>query len=143
MPLKLNIAMSRKVGAPNYGSRGASVGREMEVDSSLVDHPRQLHERLAQLFRLAKQSVDRELVSPDPRGSQRTGRVADQEPPVRPATDREVRAIQVIASRHNLNLTDELRGRFGVERAEDLSLDDASQLIDAIKPSANGSTDKT
>ena len=32
MPLKLSIASSRKVGEPNYGSRGATVGLEMEVD---------------------------------------------------------------------------------------------------------------
>lgn len=143
MPLKLNIAMSRKVGAPNYGSRGATVGLEMEVDSSLVDHPRQLHERIARLFRLAKQSVDRELMSPEPVGSKPTGKACDQEPPDRPATDRQIRAIQVIASRQNLNLTHELQGRFGIDRPEDLSLDDASQLIDAIKPSTNGAVGKT
>ena len=63
MPLKLNIAMSRKVGERNYGSRGATVGLEMEVDSSLVDQPRELHQRIARLFRLAKASVDRELAA--------------------------------------------------------------------------------
>lgn len=42
MPLKLNIALSRKIGDRNYGSRGATVGLEMEVDSSLLDQPRAL-----------------------------------------------------------------------------------------------------
>src|SRR4051812_21657269 len=53
MPWKLNIAMSRRVGERNYGSRGATVGQEMEVDSSLVDQPPELHRRIARLFRLA------------------------------------------------------------------------------------------
>ena len=137
MPLKLNIAMSRKVGEPNYGSRGATVGLEMEVDSSLVDQPKQLHERIGRLFRLAKQSVDQELGNP-----QHVGQPGDQEPVIRPATDRQVRAIQAIASRQNLVLTEELRSRFGVDRAEQLSLDEASQMIDAIKASTNGAADQ-
>ena len=137
MPLKLSIASSRKVGEPNYGSRGATVGLEMEVDSSLVDNPRQLHERIRRLFRLAKQSVDVELRSPPLACKQ----LDDSEPICRSATDRQIRAIQAIARRRNLNLTEELRGRFGIERLVDLSLDEASQLIDAIKTSANGAAD--
>ena len=138
MPLKLSIASSRKIGEPNYGSRGATVGLEMEVDSSLVDNPRQLHERIRRLFRLAKQSVDLELGSL----SQPRKQPDEREPIIRPATDRQIRAIQAIAGRRNLDLTEELRGRFGIERPEDLSLNEASQLIDAIKPSANGATEQ-
>src|SRR6476660_1589059 len=134
MPLKLSIASSRKIGEPNYGSRGATVGLEMEVDSSLVDHPRQLHERVRRLFRLAKQSVDLELGRPR---SVET-RISEAEAGTRPATHRQIRAIQAIAGSRSLDLTEELRNRFGVERLEDLSLDEASQLIDAIKSSANG-----
>ena len=139
MPLKLSIASSRKVGELNYGSRGATVGLEMEVDSSLVDNPRQLHERIRRLFRLAKQSVDLELGSP-PLARQQLG---EPESVIRPATNRQIRAIQAIAGRRSLDLTEELRERFGIERPEDLSLNEASQLIDAIKPSANGAADPT
>jgi hypothetical protein len=138
MPLKLNIASSRKVGEPNYGSRGATVGLEMEVDSSLVDHPRQLHERIRRLFRLAKQSVNLELGSPPPARQQ----LDEPEPIIRPATGRQIRAIQAIAGRRNLDLTEELRGRFGIERPEDLSLVEASQLIDVIKTLTNGAADQ-
>ena len=134
MPLKLSIASSRKVGKPNYGSRGATVGLEMEVDSSLIDHPRQLHERIRRLFRLAKQSVDLELGCPQS-SDNRPG--ASEDLP-RPATNRQVRAIQAIAEAQNLDLVAELRGRFNVEHAKELSLEEASQLIDALKTSSNG-----
>jgi hypothetical protein len=133
MPLKLNIAMSRKVGEANYGSRGATVGLEMEVDSNLVDQPKQLHERIARLFRLAKQSVDLELGRRSELPSAAGSQIKD-----RSATVNQVRAIHAIANRQDLNLTDELRERFQVERPEQLTLEQASQLIDAIKPSANG-----
>ena len=136
MPLKLNIAMSRKIGEPNYGSRGATVGLEMEVDSSLVNEPQQLHERIARLFQLAKQSIDAELGCRSTNG-QHTG-PADSGSGIRSATANQIRAIHAIANRQNVDLVEEVRGRFHIERLEDLSLEQASQLIDAIKPLANG-----
>ena len=89
MPLKLNIAMSRKVGERNFGSRGATVGLEMEVDSSLVDQPRELHQRIARLFRLAKASVDRELAAP----MDASNRASTDAPCARRATANQVRAF--------------------------------------------------
>ena len=62
MPLKLNIAISRR-SENETTDLGATVGLEMEVDSSLVDQPRELHRRIGRLFRLAKASVDRELAA--------------------------------------------------------------------------------
>ena len=39
MPLKLNCGFSKKVGEANFGSRGASVNLELEVESDLVASP--------------------------------------------------------------------------------------------------------
>lgn len=61
MPLKTNVGISRKVADNNYGSRGASVNLEVELDSSLIQEPERLQERIRQVFRLAQQSVDEEL----------------------------------------------------------------------------------
>ena len=74
MPLKLSIGLSRKAGEANYGSRGATVGLEMEVDANLVHQPRRLEKRIAYMFQLARQSVDRELAGPQGQGRAGQGR---------------------------------------------------------------------
>ena len=61
MPLKLNVGLSRKIGEANFGSRGASVNLELELEAGLAGEPGRLHDRIRQLFRLAKDSVDEEL----------------------------------------------------------------------------------
>ena len=61
MPLKTNVGVSRKVADNNYGSRGASVNLEVELDSGLVQQPDRFLERVRQVFRLAQQAVDDEL----------------------------------------------------------------------------------
>ena len=134
MPLKLNVAISRKIGQANYGSRGATVGLEMEVDSGLVDEPRHFHERIDRLFQLAAESVDRELGNrgaPQPYNN-------GKPPEPRAATPAQIRAIHTIARRRNLDLLAALSGRFGVNRPEQLSLEEASQLIEEIARPHNG-----
>ena len=59
--IKLNAGFSRKVGEANYSSRGASVNLEMEVESSTIDSPEKMHERIRNLFLLARKAVDEEL----------------------------------------------------------------------------------
>ena len=59
--LKLNAGFSRKVGEPNYGSRGASVNVELELESNLIGDPEALMARIRNLFDLARRSVDEEL----------------------------------------------------------------------------------
>jgi len=135
--LKVNVGLSRKVGEANYGSRGATVNLEIELESSLVSQPDQLHERIRQLFRLAKSSVDDELNGHSPSNgvSDQNGRSTQNE---RPATSSQVRAIATISSRQKTDLVGLLRGRYHVERTEDLSLKQASDLIDHMKGATNG-----
>ena len=61
MPLKTNIGVSRKIADNSYGSRGASVNLEVELDSTLINDPERFHDRIRQVFRLAQQAIDEEL----------------------------------------------------------------------------------
>jgi hypothetical protein len=61
VPLTLNVGFNRKVGEANYGSRGASVNLEIEVESGLVREPDKLQAKIDYLFGLAKKSVDAQL----------------------------------------------------------------------------------
>jgi hypothetical protein len=146
--LKLNIGLSRKVGEANFSSRGASVNLELEVESGLVREPDKLHEKIRSLFSLAKRSVEEELNGQshaDQNGNGNgngphngTNGNGSSTTNGRQATVSQVRAIHAIANRQKLDLAAELRSRFGVDRPDDLSLSQASELIDAIKPETNG-----
>ena len=48
--LRLNIGANQKIGQPNYGSRGASVQFEVELESSLVGDPEHLQEKVRSLL---------------------------------------------------------------------------------------------
>jgi len=152
MPMKLNVGLSRKVGEPNYGSRGASVNLELELDNSLVEQPERLRDRIRQLYQLAKAAVDEELNanSQEPANGASNGHSFDRyrtngngngasnghaangnDP--RQATSSQVKAIHAIAGRNRIDVARLVQDRFNVQRPDDLSISDASTLIDELK----------
>ena len=157
MPMKLNVGLSRKVGEPNYGSRGASVNLELELDNSLVEQPDRLRERIRQLYQLAKVSVDEELngVGHQPSNgsgsgidqyrmngngsSNGNGRSSNGHGP-RQATSSQVKAIHAIAGRNRIDVGRLVQDRFNVQRPDDLSISDASSLIDELKAAQSGAS---
>ncbi len=146
--LKINVGFNRKVGEANYGSRGASVNLELELDSSLVGEPDRLRDRVRQLFLLAKSSVDEELNhQADQQGANGNGAAVSsrvrngsrhRRDNTRRATASQVRAIHAIADRQQLDVAVLLQERYGIQEAAELSITEASQLIDELKAEANG-----
>lgn len=142
--LKLDVGLSKKIGEPNYGSRGASVNLELEVEAGLINQPDELQDRIRRLFRLAKSSVDEELnghgnhQNANGHNSNGTSNSNGYRNGGRPATVSQARAIRAIAGRQRIDLQQLLGDRFGVGRPEDLSISDASQLIDDLKGAAEG-----
>lgn len=148
--LKLNVGFTKKVGEANYGSRGAAVNLELELDSGLVGDTDRLKERIRQLFGLAKASVDDELAaaasqsvcgnsdesqigngrsaSPSNNSRRRDG--------TRWATASQVRALNAIADRRKLDLASLLAERFQIHDPTGLTITEASSLIDELKEQA-------
>ena len=161
MPLKLNVGLSRKVGEANYGSRGASVNLELEVDTALVAEPGRLQERIRELFGLAQQSINEELHgvsgaapapapatnvngngagdsnrrhSPSRSTSNGNGHSRGQQRgSTTPAsTASQVRALRAIADRQGINLEGVVRDQYGVGDPAALTIAQASELIDDL-----------
>jgi hypothetical protein len=165
MALKLNVGVSRKVGLPDYGSVGASCNLEVELDAGLIDRDLDAFQaRVRGVYVAAHQAVHDELArlhvpvaepqeppaSPTRHASNghaaTNGHVGGNGHPDRPpagrsrmrkpATEAQVRAIRSIANRQHADLDGLLR-ELGVDRPEDLSLKQASELIDTLKTAAS------
>jgi len=148
MPLRLNVGLSQKVGESNYGSRGASVNIEMELEAALVSEPAKLQERIRQLFAIVRASLTEELRSngsgADQHGSCNNGLAKDAGPggnaEIRQrggATRSQVRAIHAIASKQGIHIDQLLQNRYQTDRPDDLTIKQASELIDSLKSSKN------
>ena len=138
---KLIVGWSQKLATPNYGSRGASVTLELEIDGPTAPNPERTRGQIAALFRLARQAVAEELSrngsaptapgAPTSANGLDTPRSTNGDP--RLATDNQIRAIRGLTARHHVDLAEMLRLRFGAATAEELTLADASALIDELK----------
>jgi hypothetical protein len=148
MPMKLNCGLSRKIGEANFGSRGASLKIEVEVDTALASDRANLRDRIRGLYDLIVETLDEELHRDDTGSTPSSPRV-DSTPPAQPsaparngtakngdtrsATRAQVKAIFTIAKQQKIDLHAMLRTRFHVYRADDLSVSVASRLIDELK----------
>src|SRR5881396_187993 len=118
MPLKLNVGLSKKVGQANYGSRGANINLELELESSLVDRPQELHGRIRQLFALARGAVDEELRPEVPQASAAPSANGNGHADAPPATAAQLRALAAISRQERVVLVDLVRQQFGLGRPE-------------------------
>ena len=141
MPMNLNIGWQKKVGQPDYGSLGASCHLEVEIEASLIREPDELRRKIRFLFDEAKQAVEEELtVQRDAvnNGNGHDGKGSHRPTNGRSATSAQIRALHAIASRNQIDLSARLTQDFGIVRPEDLSITDASTLIDAMKSNGTG-----
>ena len=158
MPLKLNVGASRKVTDNNYGSRGASVNLEMELDTALVTDPPKLQEKIRHLFQVARTSLAEEINGGSHGANGHAAPIGngDNSAGDRPATNgngfhrgssagsiprstaSQCKALYAIAHSHRINLADYLRNQFEVRRPEDLNIRQASEAIDQLKATGVG-----
>jgi hypothetical protein len=154
MPLKLTVSVSRKMGLPDFGSRGAACGIELELDASLLLHDLDGFQRAVRdAYVACDQAVDDELARHEQHSVHTNGHAAhagghenghamngsngrrngSRAGAGKPATPSQVRAIHAIANRQAIDLSTLLPSRYRVETAEELSIRDASRLIDELQ----------
>jgi hypothetical protein len=153
--LKLTVGVSRKLGLPGYSSVGASCALELELDAGLLESDLDaFHGRVRSAYVAAHQAVHDELARlqgpprATPSGGDESaepsnrngssggsnGRPPQPRPPAsRPATAGQARVIVSLARRRGADLGVLLREGFAVDRPEDLSLAQASALIDRLR----------
>jgi hypothetical protein len=147
--IKLNVGASRKVSDNHYGSRGGCVNVELELDSSLALDSQKLRDHIRKLFDLANASLSEELQANNeparvedsrhqPNESSFNGNGAGNAVSVAPtrfATEKQIICIQGLARKHGVPVP-ELLKQAGVRVFNDLSVRQASQMIESLKSSS-------
>ena len=147
--IKLSVGACKKITDGNYGSRGGNVNIEVEVDSSLVGDSAKLQAHIRHLFELARRSLTEELQANNEPASvedshyHRDGAIlngngagnAVSVAPVRYATEKQIICIQGLARKHGVPVP-ELLKQAGVRVFNDLSVRQASQMIESLKSSS-------
>ena len=142
---KVTVGLQQKIGQPNFGSIGASCVVEVQLDDHEASDADAINQRIRQAFARCRRSLDEELQqaksaapvvqSPVSQGPPRTS-AGSAGRGHRPATEKQIRAIQTICSKQGIMLASELEARFQVTTPDRLSIGQASTLIDALKSNA-------
>jgi len=148
MPMKLSVGLTRKVGQPRYGSLGASCAVELDVDldgEALEGDPAEFRRRVRAAYaacdRAVREELGRQQAGPPGESSEGPDHRDDAPaPPRRPATAAQVRALGKLAMRAGLDLDSVVGERFGVDGPEDLSVAEASRLIDELQHASADAT---
>jgi DNA polymerase IIIc chi subunit len=156
--MTVKVGLAKKVGQPDFGSLGASCNIELELDGGLLFNDLEgLQQKIQTAYVACRQAVNDELdgrqreeavtVNGHEQPAERQNRLSSEfgsnqtNPPRRTqtsngkhraATTSQVRALHAIATRQGFNLTELLRERFKLYRAEELSVGQASRLIDDL-----------
>ena len=164
MPMTVKVGLTRKLGQPEFGSLGASCDVQLELEGSLLfADPDALQDKIRSAYAACDRAITAELSrqtsqeTPYPangttnghgpvNGNGRTNGASQNGSSgsnghQRKATTSQLRALHAIANRQGLKLADVLRDRFRVYKAEDLSVGEASQMIDELKGTPTGATD--
>ncbi len=157
MPLKLSVGLSKKIGQPNYGSLGASCGVEFEIDAAVLHgEPQRFHAHVHEAFVACRQAIDEELSrlhesSGDAREAATSGNYprAMQGPdrsnrgggrrPSRLATPAQLQALTALADRRGFDLESYVASECGVATSNQLTLAQASRLIDCLRSTRRAS----
>ena len=142
MAVKLSVGLQKKLGLPGYSSVGASCHVEFEVDSSMIESNLDgFHNKVNGAFVACQQAVDEQLARqqltvPNVNGQSRpqlNGQPSSQSHGR--ATQNQLRTIFAMARSKRLDPQKLVHERFDRYVPEDLTIKEASRLIDELKGS--------
>jgi len=144
MPLTINVGLSKK-SSHNYQSEGVSINVTAELDQALLGRPEHLQREISGLYHQAEQALEHQIgphaqrsprtrraTSPAPSRGTENGRQSSPSNGQRMATASQLRALQSICKRSELDLESESHNEFGKASTE-LDIRQASVLIDLLK----------
>lgn len=125
MPLRIRAMLGKKLGLPGYSSKTASLEIEAEFAELLLGQPHTLQREIERLFEVASQAVDAQLRGPVPDQAERNTDPAA----FHPATPAQIHALEELCRAREVDLGYLLTERYFVVEAEELSREQASELI--------------
>ncbi len=139
MPLTINVGLSKK-SSHNYQSEGVSINVTAELDQALLSRPDHLQREIAGLYHQAEAALEHQIRpqaqrNPQPRRSSHGAQNGHQSQPSngqRMATASQLRALQGICKRLDVDLEAESQAEFGCPYTQ-LDIRQASVLIDSLK----------
>ncbi len=142
MPLTINVGLSKKR-SQNYQSEGVSINVTAELDQALLGRPEHLQREISGLYQQAEQALEHQIgpqaqrsprTQPGQRSTQgaQNGHQGAQGNGARMATASQLRALQGICKRADLDLESAAHDEFGRGSTE-LDIRQASVLIDLLK----------
>ena len=146
MAMKVAVGLQRKVGQPNFGSLGASCHVEFEIDPALIESNLDgFHGKVNGAFLACRQAVNAQLrqqegSQPDLPTTATHKALPDRRPERRPepqlggsVTPNQLKAIYGLARRNRLDPQKLVHDRFDRYVPEDLTIREASELLDELK----------
>ena len=146
MAMKISVGLQKKVGQPNFGSLGASCHVEFEIDPSLVESNIEVfHNKVNGAFLACRQAVNAQLRQQESVRAveaataiqkQLPGWQTDRRPePQRggTVTPNQLKAIYGLARRNRLDPQKLVHERFDRYVPEDLTIREASELLNELK----------
>ena len=137
MPLTINVGLSRK-SSHNYQSEGVSINVTAELDQALLGRPEHLQREIAGLYHQAETAIQSQINPPtrgrtrqQPQPAQNGAQSAPQNGQ-RLATASQLRALQGICKRLEVDLESEAHNEFGIGTNQ-LDIRQASVLIHPLK----------
>ncbi len=145
MAMKISVGLQKKVGQPNFGSLGASCHVEFEIDPSLVENNIDgFHNKVNGAFLACRQAVNAQLRQQGSGAVEAATAIQKQLPARQPdrrpesqrggtVTPNQLKAIYGLARRNRLDPQKLVHERFDRYVPEDLTIREASELLDELK----------